>query len=736
LAGSVSPASHNRQIRGGTLAVLATVAVIGTTIGAWKATNPSQAQAAGGGGLGPIVPRLVAGPVFDTDRISHTITLTSAINPGETAVVISGQSTYDKGTGCTNSITGMSDTGGNTWTQDIRNPGDPANTRGFDTEAWSAYMPNGMPVGGVITQQADTCHTSPVWVVYALNLGYAPNQADRLAGAAQNTAGFTDTPAMPPFGGTFTPTAGNAYVFMVFKGSHNTAPFWTPGAGWNELIDYGNASTCTESGCSIAIEGQLQGQSATAVTGTGTAAASETWSEIAVAYKKGAAQANVWVDTNGGSCTRTSNLSPYSDSAACGSTDAAWDLSQPGDVIMIKGGTSSPTIYTQAFTLTGNKTGTVTVAVPDNESAWFTGDGSISTNNVLVYDSRPVKLTPPFGDLATLVSNNNVGAGLAFANMAFSGSNIHLQNVDEYCDNNGSYTIYGAPSGGVPYCSASFFISNTDNLLWEGGALGPQSACNSAGCPSNTDFQSKIRENSTNITFKNDLWHDMVRRDPASGSNGSHTQEIKVDNGDNINLINNAWISCECNSAVVFFGANGTVGTANHILVQGNVFAAATGSGGGPSFWYAYGCSAGSACDNSNPGIALTITFKYNTAQSSMNARPSTGSITSGSVVTYTGNFGWRQNFQGCTDPGGVYTKNTWFVFDAGPVASCTGDNAGIVNFNVSTGFTSPGAPNYNYELPNGSPAISAGGTGCSGLTDLEGHSRPITTCDVGAIER
>jgi hypothetical protein len=48
--------------------------------------------------------------------------------------------------------------------------------------------------------------------------------------------------------------------------------------------------------------------------------------------------ANLWVDTNGGACTRLAAPAPYADSAACGTFDSAYQAASPGDTIVIRGG--------------------------------------------------------------------------------------------------------------------------------------------------------------------------------------------------------------------------------------------------------------------------------------------------------------------------------------------------------------------------------------------------------------
>jgi len=49
--------------------------------------------------------------------------------------------------------------------------------------------------------------------------------------------------------------------------------------------------------------------------------------------------ANVWVDGNGGSCTRQSTAGAYVDAQACGTFNAAYQAAGAGDVILVRGGT-------------------------------------------------------------------------------------------------------------------------------------------------------------------------------------------------------------------------------------------------------------------------------------------------------------------------------------------------------------------------------------------------------------
>ena len=49
--------------------------------------------------------------------------------------------------------------------------------------------------------------------------------------------------------------------------------------------------------------------------------------------------ANLWIDLNGGSCTRQATAGAYVDAQACGSWNAAYQAASPGDTVLVRGGT-------------------------------------------------------------------------------------------------------------------------------------------------------------------------------------------------------------------------------------------------------------------------------------------------------------------------------------------------------------------------------------------------------------
>jgi len=63
--------------------------------------------------------------------------------------------------------------------------------------------------------------------------------------------------------------------------------------------------------------------------------------------------ANLWIDTTGGTCTRSSSLVAYSDPAACASMQAAMAACTAGDTVRMKNGTYGAQTVTQALSTPG-----------------------------------------------------------------------------------------------------------------------------------------------------------------------------------------------------------------------------------------------------------------------------------------------------------------------------------------------------------------------------------------------
>lgn len=79
----------------------------------------------------------------------------------------------------------------------------------------------------------------------------------------------------------------------------------------------------------------------------------------------GPGTANLWVDTNGGTCTRQATAATYVDAAACSSFNVAYQAAASGDTVRVKaGGYGSQTITVAS----PNKTSAVTIRPEDDST--------------------------------------------------------------------------------------------------------------------------------------------------------------------------------------------------------------------------------------------------------------------------------------------------------------------------------------------------------------------------------
>lgn len=417
--------------------------------------------------------------------------------------------------------------------------------------------------------------------------------------------------------------------------------------------------------------------------------------------------ANIWVSPAGGSCSRSATPVVYNASTACGTIAAAWNLAQGGDTIIAKGGT-----YSAGFSASGAKSSTVTIQSATGENAWFAGDGDLSgVTNMTVQDERNVH-----------------GQGLTMGQEVVNGgsNNVQFHNVDTYCQNTAPWHIVTGQTGSL--CSARLLLGDVTNFSMIGGFVGPFTDCFASPC-SNPGDGNKITSCTTNATCSNIVFDGVTfdgafTTDNQTDPNVAHMEMIKIDQGSNITFRHCKFIHCaNCNSATIFFGQSGTKDTADNVTFEGNVIGPAEWGGAGLQYGY-----------NSPSGRATTLAFQYNTVDGTLNF---SGTYTTGTLpgtnITVEGNTAWKQSFGGCVS-GTTYIKNTWYTSSGTLTAQCGTDNPGLSS---SSGFwVSPGSPNYDYHLTASSPLISAGGTGCAGMTDIDGNKRPIgTTCAVGAYE-
>ncbi|HEX5395376.1 MAG TPA: choice-of-anchor Q domain-containing protein [Candidatus Saccharimonadales bacterium] len=388
--------------------------------------------------------------------------------------------------------------------------------------------------------------------------------------------------------------------------------------------------------------------------------------------------ANLWVDTNGGSCSRQSAAGSYSDSTACASIDAAWDNCQPGDVIVIKAGTYG------AQTISGNKSSPGCDVIGENTVT----TGILATNGAyLTLENITVDAGP----------NHNSGGWDAGA------SNVTLKNVK----------LHG------PYVSVS--ITGVNNVKWLGGELGEAGKVGgkrSINCVTEGDGEPVFMNNTSGTVFDgvNFYPQDADTTPVSCSTNGFHLEMIRMDYGTVNTTIKNSTFhnGDHSNTSSIFITSDSAGVNIPHDLTFANNFF-------------------GSADNNSismhpNVNVCQNITFAYNTMT---NGTGSLGCATASNLV-YVGNVGARASYEECF---GTHIKNVWQddrTYTCGSDKVLVGTRGGEEKLGL--GGTE------GFYIQAGSPAIDAGESSyCSnvlGNKDHDGNNRPTgTTCDAGATE-
>jgi hypothetical protein len=157
--------------------------------------------------------------------------------------------------------------------------------------------------------------------------------------------------------------------------------------------------------------------------------------------------ANLWIDANGGSCTRQGGAAGYNDAAACGSIQAAVAACAPGDVIRMKAGSYG----SQSVTAAKTAPGCTVIAEPNT-----TLNGRLSTSGAW-YELQNIT-----GSNAGWQSGGN---NITCRNCNFSGAQVDWSGVSNVSWIGGSLRNFSCGVG----CDHGMGIYNSaSNLLIEG----------------------------------------------------------------------------------------------------------------------------------------------------------------------------------------------------------------------------------------------------------------------------
>jgi chitodextrinase len=226
--------------------------------------------------------------------------------------------------------------------------------------------------------------------------------------------------------------------------------------------------------------------------------------------------ANLWVDSNGGTCTRSSGA-PYVDAQACSSFDAAWDAAQSGDTIRVRPGTYG------AQNVTGDKS-SVTKIIGENgvvigggnpagSCSWEPGQGWMQADGNYMWLEN-----------VTIDVGNGHGQG---SGGCIDASNVTYQNVN----------LYG------PYVS---LYPVGQNFTWRGGKLGRDGTVGGLRSCANMDGQPIWIESSATGTTIDGVTINPQDADPTPTScqpgNGFHLEDVRIQEAQNVSILNSRFV--------------------------------------------------------------------------------------------------------------------------------------------------------------------------------------------------
>jgi hypothetical protein len=387
--------------------------------------------------------------------------------------------------------------------------------------------------------------------------------------------------------------------------------------------------------------------------------------------------ANLWVDTNGGTCTRSASPVSYSDAAACSSFDKAWDAASAGDTILVRNGTYS------AQHVSGNKSSETFIIGESKGGVVVSGSAQdcyqvVAASTLFCADATHMTL-----ENVTIDAGSNDGAA---PGSLINADDVTYRNVDILGDWPDLYMGNDAAGGGG------------NRFHWDGGTWGdaspPPRNCS-------TPHGEIIWDDGvTGVTIEGVTFNKqttVVGAGPYCGSdNVPHLEFVRLEaNSDNFTLRNNVYMpGSEAGSGYIFVNN----GTTDNVKIVGNYFA----DNDSPNYWIQAGDS------------PCNWTIAYNTFSGN------DGAYLGCNAITWIGNLGPANSYPGCS---GTHIDNVWQT-----TGSCGSDDFTTGSLGVGTGG----------HLQAGSIAIDAAGTSqCQSLTggvDIDGRPR-TGACDAGTDE-
>jgi hypothetical protein len=400
----------------------------------------------------------------------------------------------------------------------------------------------------------------------------------------------------------------------------------------------------------------------------------------------GSGTANLWLDTNGGSCTRLTSPGAYVDAQACGSMQAAANVASAGDTINILDGTYP------GQELSGTKALTFRAAGPGR---------------------------PSFGQLISSASNLTV-QGILIENRNAQPtpfcSNWTLDYTLFVCAPNNTYddvVVDGLhhPAGdserrgGIELSGGSGFVFKNGEIrgIWD-----------SKGFQGGAD----------NMLLENNYWHD-IKLTPAGGAAGVHNECAYITDGNSQTWRGNRFMFCP---VMAMFFANWLGGPPfSNVTVENNVFTHTLNEDAswhdGSSFVIPNGAGGQNQVNN--------WVVRYNTFEVPPDITSTPGTGDDNHSAQFYGNLGADPD---CGLPEWTYSYNV------GSTCGATGEVSVANAVNTSSSRSqSPfyvDAPNGDFHLRAGVVPVDRGDPSRYPARDNDGTPRPVgSAADAGAYE-
>lgn len=245
--------------------------------------------------------------------------------------------------------------------------------------------------------------------------------------------------------------------------------------------------------------------------------------------------ANLWIDSDGGTCTRSATLVAYDTAKACSSFTTAYNAASAGDIIYVKAGTYA------AQTVPSRSLGTTQTTIKAAPSEVVnTGSISINTNYIVVEGFN--------------LGNNGMNIGTTFSGSTCTRTDVTIRNN----------TMAGVNAGITGNCSLNTLIEGNDISLTNVCNGGPEDSIQFAGNGA-TGTWGEITPR--DITFKNNYIHDMAT---ANTQCGAHSDGVQMAGCINCTFDGNRFNNTDTSAVIIYAPSTGSSGQLLNIVFRNN----------------------------------------------------------------------------------------------------------------------------------------------------------------------